>query len=194
MFHSSTEPTEVRMTSSVYCCMCITHLSIEARLRIFNKWTLKNMIRYHRSEVIETVRKFDAFKSIERAHHRISNHGHLEESDEYVWLLYLSGFNWRDVSNKVFIQGYSRSEPDLVPIASKCWIGSNAHAVGWKGNPCRNVWNNKKQCQLSIHTFKKHRRVSRHLVKTSRQNGQFFFFDVMNRPLFELQRETSRRA
>lgn len=44
-----------------------------------------------------------------------------------------------------YLKGYSRSEPDFVPTASKRWIGSKATAVGWNGNPWRKVWKYKEK-------------------------------------------------
>lgn len=39
----------------------------------------------------------------------------------------------------IFEKGYILSEPALSPTANNFCTGSYASAVGWLGNPCRNV-------------------------------------------------------
>ena len=50
-------------------------------------------------------------------------------------------------------KGYILRDPDLVPIARSLWIGSNATAVGWCGNPCLNVWNIKAFVSFHVSCF-----------------------------------------
>lgn len=47
----------------------------------------------------------------------------------------------------IFEKGYILSEPALSPTANNFCTGSYASAVGWLGNPCRNVWKESKKKQ-----------------------------------------------